>query len=391
MRILLHSNAPWARTGYGQQTEQLSTRLRRAGHEVAISAFWGLGGAVLDYDGMKVYPADEKWGNKWLVACAADYGHGDPTSVLVLTLMDVWVLTQPLFKNLRMACWVPVDHEPVPPNVANFFKRTGATVIAMSRYGQAALHDAGVEALYVPHGIDADLFKPIPQAEARRTTGSVPMDAFVVGMVANNKGNALPRKAFPEVFEAFGRFHRKHPDAFLYLHTSMEEESGLNLWELAKVMGIPREAIACTPPFELYMGIDAWKMPWVYSQFDVLINPSLGEGFGIPIIEAQACGVPVIVNDHSAMPELLGAGDIVSGKRLYDPSQGAWFQTPDVDLLEQALENAYRYRGGGNQAARDFAVQYDADRVYEEHWTTVLEQITADTRMPAVTLEPVAA
>ena len=66
MKILWHSNAPWAQTGYGQQTALFAPRLRALGHELALSSVWGLGGAGLEWEGMHVYPQDDRWGRATL-------------------------------------------------------------------------------------------------------------------------------------------------------------------------------------------------------------------------------------------------------------------------------------------------------------------------------------
>ena len=238
------------------------------------------------------------------------------------------------------------------------------------------------------------MFEPIDQKAARRVVGAVPEDAFVVGMVAANKGNALPRKSFPQMFEAFAKFQARHDDAFLYLHAMKKAvaQGGLDLVALAGVMGIPENRLTFTPEFELYKGVDPVKMPWVYNQFDVLANPSLGEGFGIPVIEAQSCGVPVLLNDFSAMPELCGHGWCVGGEPLYDPAQGAWFQSPHVGEIVEALELAYEARGGGSERAREFALDYDADLVFDQDWVPVLERLEerrlTRVEMPKVELQP---
>jgi glycosyltransferase involved in cell wall biosynthesis len=49
-------------------------------------------------------------------------------------------------------------------------------------------------------------------------------------------------------------------------------------------------------------------MAKIYSAMDVLLNPAMGEGFGITVLEAQACGTPAIVTDFSAMTEVCGGG-----------------------------------------------------------------------------------
>ncbi len=79
------------------------------------------------------------------------------------------------------------------------------------------VHDAGLDCYYVPHGVDTNVYKPVDMQEARERAG-LPKDAFIVGMVAANKGNPS-RKAFHQQIAAFAKFHRRHTDAVLYIHS----------------------------------------------------------------------------------------------------------------------------------------------------------------------------
>lgn len=386
MKVLWHSNGPMAPTGYGSQTALFTPLIRDAGHDVAISAFWGVYGRGAEWNDIKVYPADRDYGNEWLPLCAADHGDGDPARVQVITLMDVWTLHDKHIAALpNLASWVPVDHMPAPPMVAAYFERTKATPIAMSRFGVEQLEALGLEPLYVPHGVDTKLMRPVPR-EAFRDKLNIPHDAFVVGMVAANKGNSPSRKGFPYAFTAFAMFHAQHPDAILYLHTELRgDQRDLNLYQELALAGVPEEAVRVTPQSELYMGIEYEAMALVYSNLDVLLNPALGEGFGIPIIEAQACGTPVIVNDFSAMPELCGAGWRVDGVPLYHEFQSAWWQLPHVGSIVQALDEAYVTAGSLRVQAREFALAYDVDRVMDEYWTPALAHLEARLAPPMLT------
>ncbi|MCR4339225.1 MAG: glycosyltransferase family 4 protein [Gemmatimonadaceae bacterium] len=383
MKILWHSNAPWTPSGYGQQTALFTPRIKALGHEVAISAFYGLEGSMLDWEGMRVYPTDNtRFGKAMLPYYVGHFANGevDPRDVLVLTLMDVWVLNEAVAKlsPLRMASWVPVDHDPVPPGVSQFFTHSGARPIAMSRFGEAKLQEAGLDPLYVPHGVDTTLFRPQPDRDAIREGMGVPDGAFVIGMVANNQGNSPPRKAFPQVFQAFSIFQKKHPDAFLYLHADMHGmNSGIKLRYLAETCGIPERAYGCSDQMLLQLGLPAAAMSYVYSTFDVLASPSYGEGFGIPIVEAQACGVPVIVTDWTAMPELCGAGWLVEGDPWFDTHHGSFFMCPSVQKIVEAFEHAYEARDdqGLRDRAVEFAAGYDVDTVMRDYWVPALDEL----------------
>ncbi len=109
---------------------------------------------------------------------------------------------------------------------------------------------------------------------------------------------------------------------------------------------------------------------------DVLMNVSLGEGFGIPIIEAQACGTPVIVGDWTSMGELCFSGqkiDKAKAAPFYNPL-GTYQFTPRFEDIGLALIEEYR-NPSSKEKAREGALEYDADLVTEKYWKPVLEDI----------------
>lgn len=333
----------------------------------------------MDWEGIKVYPSDDQWGNLRLT----DYARLHQAD-LVVTLLDVWVLKDPRLRELNLASWVPVDHEPCPPHVTAFFKTFGARPIAMSRFGERMLQAEGLDPLYVPHAVDTRVFRPVADRSEARAMFGLTDDSFVVGMVANNAGHTPSRKAFPQAILAFSEFRRKHDDAILYLHTEITgrrslQEFGVDLRDLCQRYGVPVESVKYTDNLSMDVGLPAQLMANLYSSFDVLLNASYGEGFGIPIIEAQAVGTPVIVTDWTAMPELCGAGWLVGGEPWDDVKHRSFYLSPNVGDILAALEEAYEVRGdqGLAEKAVAFAQQYDADTVFAEHWVPVLETLTA--------------
>ncbi len=58
--------------------------------------------------------------------------------------------------------------------------------------------------------------------------------------------------------------------------------------------------------------VDDASLVALYAAADCLLHPSFCEGFGLPLLEAMACGCPVVASDHSAMPEVLGGAGLLA-------------------------------------------------------------------------------
>ena len=150
---------------------------------------------------------------------------------------------------------------------------------------------------------------------------------------------------------------------------------GIDLVKLVNAVGIPEHQVKFVDQFAYRNQIPNHILAGLYSMSDVLLSVSMGEGFGIPVIEAQACGTPVIVSDWTAQPELCGDGWVVETQPWWDPMQDSWFGTPLVSSIVEALEQAYARGGGHSQKAVDWAQDYEADTVFASGWRPLLEKL----------------
>lgn len=387
--VSVWSNSPGQPTGYGQQCGYLVDRLKRDGAEVAALSNYGLEGNngiyespygpvphyARGFDGYSqdVMPVHHRhWVSKHKGKTVKDF---------IITLYDTWVLRNPALDEIQIASWVPMDHTTIPPKVAAWLKKPNVTPIAMAPNGVRLMAQAGIECEYVPHGIDTTIYKPtetIGSQKAREFMGLTD-DQFLVGMVAANKANGLiHRKAYGENFLAFAIFVKTHPDAVLYVHADPSAAlGGFNLLDLATSCGIPKENLLFPNMIDLRYGFEQVDMAGLFSAMDVLLATSYGEGFGIPTVEAQACGTRVIGSNWAATPDLVSEDSwLVDGQPFWDEPQKSWFMVPSVPGIVKALEGAYEAPRGVSEASVEFAAQFDVETVWEKHWLPVLEKLS---------------
>jgi len=387
MRFLLHSNGPNTLTGYGTQTAQLARRLRDAGHEIAISVYYGHQVGLGQWEGIPLLPcAGESYGNDLLHQHAIRWFENDPLGGWVIPIMDVFGLlaSAEIMSQFNVAPWTPVDHNPVPDSCREYFQKSGALPIAMSQFGRDMLKGVGLDPQYAPLAIDTNVFKPVDDAKNVCGLGD---DRFVVMMNGMNKGWAWDRKSFGEAFDAFGQFAKKHDDVLFYIHAEAlgPFAQGIDLVQRAMRAGIGEHQIKFVDQYAYMCGfIPPEQLAAVYSAADVLLAPSRGEGFCLPVVEAQACGTPVIVTDFAAQPELVGAGWKVPGQAVYEAAQQAYGVTPHIPAIINALEAAYEERGSeeNRQAAIMKAREYDADTVFAKYWQPIIEHLGGGAAVP---------
>ncbi len=395
MKILWSSNGLHSHTGYGNQSKVMIPRLCSLGHEVAMFAWYGLEGGSLNTTvqhgatsySVPMYPKNrDGYGNDIVAAHAAHF-----KADIVITLIDAWVLDAERHSlgGVRFCPWAPIDMEPIPPPVLTTLRKAFRPIV-YSKFGQEQAERAGLDVAYVPHGVETDVFCPGDKGEARAALGW-PTDRFIVGMVAANKGFPS-RKSYPEQLKAFARFAEKHSDALLYLHTNTGKDDGMggvNLPELIDSLGIASKVIF-PDPYSYIMGGPDSHMVNLYRAMDVLAAPSMGEGFGIPILESQACGTPVYVGDWTSMSELCFGGYLLPKPGVFVSDYGFIDQDfytplaanqimPSIGHIIEALEWAYRNKDNAalSAAARAGALAYDADTVARLYWQPVLEDIEA--------------
>ena len=168
----------------------------------------------------------------------------------------------------------------------------------------------------------------------------------------------------------------------MYCHTNPHDQRGLPLDRFVHKQGLD-DIVKFTNPARSHDRLTTEEMNLLYNSFDILMNPSKREGFCLPILEAEACGKPVIATDFSSMTELVkGRGWLVKnaleGENMITTPINATTGMPDVYGIKDAIKDAYfhpkkiiKFR----RKCREFALDFDWDRIIEKQWIPMLEEI----------------
>lgn len=325
----------------------------------------------MNFDGFPVFPGsgEDPYARDLIAGHYRNFG-----ADLVITLIDCWVLDPAGLQGLNVAHWVPVDCSPLSVQDRAFLSASPGRAIAMSEFGRDQLNGAGLNPLFAPHALDMEAWSPLDNRdEARKKLG---LDGqFIIGINAANQDPE--RKAFGEQVKAFARFARSHDDARLFIHSRSRTQNGPDLEALIAAHGLAdRVTLADQYAISAGMILEPGMIGW-HGAIDVLSNCSYGEGFGLAVLQSQACGTPVVVNGGSAMTELCGAGWVTRGQEKWHYRHQANWHVPSVPSIARAYENAYRQARSPQlrDRARRFALRYDAETVYEQYWVPVLEQM----------------
>lgn len=373
LRIHWNSNGVMCHSGYATQSNLIVYGLLKAGFPIAHTAFYGLEGSSIVLNGLKIYPKiGDMWGADAMIHHSNDY-----KADVNVSFQDAWPLDPNAMKQVKnYIAYVPIDSSPVHPGVYDRLKQAWK-VITFAEFGRKSLADKGMNSTLIYHGVDTDVYKPQDKTECRKTFG-LPEGKFWFGMVAANKDNP-PRKSFQEVLDAFAVFHKSHPESAILMQTQVNNPTGFPIRDYIKFLGI-EDSVFFITDYESMFKLDSIAMSRFFNCLDCLLAPSQSEGFGLPIIEAQACGVPVITTDWTAMTE-----NIIDNKTGYLVKVGSkrwtagncYFGVPDtLDLLKKMDKVFSVDRVEMSKNAREYILsKYDFDKVLLPKWIEFFDNV----------------
>jgi glycosyltransferase involved in cell wall biosynthesis len=381
LKLLFYSTAPWVGTGYGVLAKALVDRMIADGHQVLIGTKHHVGGTLIlgnttVFDGTEIGLV-----NKIIEEEGYDY---------LISAMDDWVMSEPFKK------WVStvfIDTEIINPKMISILKNT-IHQVAVTKHAVSELKRTGFDPIYCPLGVDTKIFHPDSALREKfRLKKGWRSDQFVIGLVGINYGT--DRKNILGTIRAFQDFHFRHPNSILYLHTDIlgSATAGLPLGFVMNSAGF--EATGAGPiqyvdqkAYHLW-NISNLELAGIYNALDVMCLPSQGEGFGMPWLESQACGTPVISADTTSGRELNFGDWVIPKKDDYFQFSNliTWYMRVPPSAIDEYLEKAYQEWESGKivdlreKVAKE-AVNYDWDVVYQKYWQPLLKQLDLERVQP---------
>lgn len=351
MKIVALSDSPM-QSGFGRISNEVFTRLVQRGHQVHVGSLLWDGVAMVD-------PGD------WFGPVTHKY----PFHISGLAGRDIWAylnnlinLTQPdvvislqdfpyaqtLYYNCRID-WsrrgfvviTPIDGEPIDEGWLRLVDDVDGTMV-ISEFGVAAMRRAGKRVGLCPPGIDTKQFYPATPDErkALRAKANIPENAFLVGMMAMNQG----RKDIPHTLDGFAEFSKDKPESLLLMDMDAINPAGWNIKYLMKTKGIPEKQVLFREDLQKRGLTNLRDRYVILDAHSVLAHR---EGFGLPLMESQACKIPSIAMDWCSGTEICGNGQGYLIRRMPQPRNSTWGGAldydPDVAHFAQTLETIYRH------------------------------------------------
>ncbi|MEV6318999.1 glycosyltransferase [Streptomyces sp. NPDC051776] len=246
--------------------------------------------------------------------------------------------------HLPVLGWFPVNFERITnPRPWQIVLSVCTRVLCQSEFGARQLRRDNPNVAVLPLGVNTEVFTPIGSRDQRALRTELGWDStgFLFLFVGRNNS----RKGVHFAIEAFRLFRALDPAAgdasYLYLHTDVDHR----LLELLHGSDL-LDRVCLTDDYDIVRNfLSETQLADLYRASDVFLLPSLSEGFGMPLLEAQAAGLPIIATDNSAITEVVGDAGLLIDAPLRIPALDsdciAWARPPDVDHAARLMLSLY--------------------------------------------------
>lgn len=387
--VLTISHGITEQTGFGQQTRKLSMMLRDMGATVynIHPRYRGVPRRLPEDNDVIMLP----WGN---------HPHGEDACYVyldmfkpdyVISLADIWdkqflnkdrLPPTVKHRDYKWLGWFPFDTSNCVPFWRNNLMNMDMPIV-MSEFGLELMKQQGLFGVHIPHSFNTDEYHPVTAEEKKqiRREQGLPEDAFVVLCVAHNQ----VRKKLDRTLKAFASFCRDKPNAILWFHSTPTADNGQG-WDLlgmAENMGIGDKVLFSNMAQKLISDnfVTNHDMARMYQASDVHLLLTGGEGFGLPILEASACGIPNITTEFTTGPELVGvpeSGSLVKVDTIEDHMNGGHWALANIEQASAHLDKYYKNPGLAREHGKNGAEYAHAkytDEKIDGHWREFFAQL----------------
>lgn len=230
---------------------------------------------------------------------------------VAFVLNDIWIAAEygkaikkykeEFPKQTVFILYTPIDAENIKPD---FVEAASVydSIVTYTDFGfkQLVLADCKTDIRVIPHGVDLTKFKRLDKSAVRRQM-KMPEDSFVVLNVARNQ----PRKRLDLFFYIFAEWVKRYnlpTSVKVYYHGGLRD-IGIDILQWVSYLGIQDHLALSHPGLTPSTGLTTEQLNMVYNSADVFFTTTAAEGWGLPVAEAMAVGVPCILPNHSALAD----------------------------------------------------------------------------------------
>lgn len=422
-RVLFLSEAAYLNTGYAKYSKEVMSRLHSTGkYDVAELSIYGSSDdprrSTIPW---KSYPNMPDMSNEQEVSIynsnpVNQFGAWrferaclDFEPDIVLSIRDFWMdsfIYHSPYRRIFSWAWMPtVDANPQNQEWIDMFSDSDY-ILTYSDWAKTILEQQGgnsINTIGVASPSASSCFVPMDK-NAVRTSLNLRNDINIIGTVMRNQR----RKLFPALLEAFGKYIKQSGCAktYLYLHTGYPD-AGWNIAELMHDNEISSRVImtyvcencrhveasffrdakkvcsACnnyaSTPASVGNGVSDEDLAKIYNSFDLYVQCANSEGFGLPQVEAAACGTPIACTNYSAMEDVVNklCAYPISYSSYKELETGCNRAVPDTDsminIFTEFFNQSKEYRDQRSRDTRSgFEKNYSWDKTAEE-WMKAID------------------
>lgn len=339
----------------------------------------------------------------------------------------VWTLSDPMQSaymgklrtkyNFKLIKHLPVDGIPQPDHWKEVFTDCDL-MVPITKFGSEAVTRFfdGKVLPHIYHGVDTDLFKPMSPDIVKSVRPDFGPGAVILGFVGHSQFRKMNFVMYPMlkyiVSGAWARCvacekisianwdknnkvmgpipgkcsHCGHDaipgtpiNAHLWIHMFDRRASAWVPEKMANVWGVT-DRIQFSKDMTADHGIKTKFMPMVYNCFDVYLAMSGGEGFCLPVVEAMACGKPIVYSDYSGHAEVAAGSGLPVKAAAFIPDVGEPIDRiivdlPDsIDKVVRVIEN----RNGETNRMREHALRTAREKfswdIVAHQWSRIINE-----------------